>query len=336
MARPRSSLTAKWSSAHSLWRRSSTSSKPSFSRLASPKEQAAIVEVSFAAAFIGGILSLLSPCSSLLLPAFFAYAFQSGRELTARTALFYLGLASVFVPLGMGASLATALFLDHRDTMIVVAGVLLIVFGVLELAGRSLSLGRVAGGGVEETRTLFGTYSLGLVYGFGGFCSGPILGSVLTVAATSDNPLHGGGLLATYALGTTVPLFLLAVLWDRAQIGRRRWLRGWGFRLGPFAIHSTNLIAGTIFIALGASFILLQGTLSLTSLYEDWGLTDVSFQADRWVKQVTSGLPDALTLAIIGIGAATAVWLVYRGLRSSSPGTTEITYSEAPSSKGDG
>ncbi len=243
------------------------------------------------------MLSLLSPCSALLLPAFFAYAFQSKRELTARTGLFYLGLATVFIPLGMGASLATALFLDHRDAMILVAGVLLIGFGIAELAGRSLSFLR-PGGSVGETQTLLGTYSLGLVYGFGGFCSGPILGSVLTVAATDDNVVRGGGLLATYALGTVAPLFVLAALWDRAQIGRRRWLRGWGIRVGPLSVHSTNLIAGTVFILLGVSFIVLQGTTSLAGLYEDWGFTNLSFDADSWAKDVTSWVPDAAVFAL--------------------------------------
>lgn len=262
------------------------------------------------------MLSLLSPCSALLLPAFFAYAFQSKRELTARTGLFYLGLATVFIPLGMGASLATALFLDHRDTMILVAGVLLIGFGIAELAGRSLSFLRL-GGGVEETQTLLGTYSLGLVYGFGGFCSGPILGSVLTVAATDDNVVRGGALLATYALGTVAPLFILAALWDRAQIGRRRWLRGRGFQLGPLSVHSTNLVAGTVFILLGVSFIALQGTTSLAGLYEDWGFTNLSFDADSWVKDVTSWVPDAAVFALAGIGtvAALVAWYLHRRSR---------------------
>ena len=155
----------------------------------------------------------------------------------------------------MGASLATTLVVDHRDTLILGAGVVLTGFGILELAGRSLSFLKTSGGTADETRSLFGTYSLGVVYGFGGFCSGPILGSVLTVAATDDNVLRGGALLATYALGTVVPLFFLAALWDRARIGERRWLRGRGFEFGPVSIHSTNLVAGTLFILLGLSFI---------------------------------------------------------------------------------
>ncbi len=272
-----------------------------------------MIEVSFVAAFIGGVLALLSPCSALLLPAFFAYAFQGKRELTAKTGVFYLGLATIFVPLGMGASLATTLVVDHRDTLILAAGVLMIAFGVLELAGRSFTFMKMSGGTAEETRSLVGIYSLGMVYGFGGFCSGPILGSVLTVAATDENVIRGGALLATYALGTVLPLFVLAAFWDRARIGERGWLRGRGFEVGPLSIHSTNLIAGTLFILLGLSFILLRGTNALAGTYEGWGLTDVSFEADRLVKDVTGGIPDVAFLALFGsLTIAATAYVIHR------------------------
>ena len=57
-----------------------------------------MVEVAYLAAFLGGVLSLLSPCSALLLPAFFAYAFQSRRRLSEKTVVFYVGLATTLVP----------------------------------------------------------------------------------------------------------------------------------------------------------------------------------------------------------------------------------------------
>src|SRR5215203_806274 len=72
-----------------------------------------------------GLLSLLSPCSALLLPAFFAYAFQSRGELVGRTAVFYLGLCATLVPLGMGISAASALVYGHRSTLITVSGLLI-------------------------------------------------------------------------------------------------------------------------------------------------------------------------------------------------------------------
>ena len=296
-----------------------------------------MIEISFAAAFIGGTLSLLSPCSALLLPAFFAYAFQNKRELTARTAVFFGGLSTVFVPLGMGASLATTLFVDNRDTMILIAGGILIAFGVMELLGRTFSFGRGAtGGSVSETRGLFGTYTLGLVYGFGGFCSGPILGSVLAIAAVDGSIIRGGGLLAIYALGTVAPLFLLAVFWDRLKIGERQWIRGRGFQIGPISVHSTQVIAGVVFILLGISFILLQGTNSLAGIYEGWGFTELSFDADVWVRNVTDGIPDALLFAIAGVVAAAIFWYVRRRLRTSGPDDEEAPSSAEAFSERDG
>ncbi len=272
-----------------------------------------MIEVSFAAAFFGGVLALLSPCSALLLPAFFAYAFQNRTELLARTFLFYLGLATIFVPLGMGATLATSLFLDNRDTMIIVAGVLLIAFGILELSGRSIGLPFSGpSSGAVETKNLLGTYTLGLVYGFGGFCSGPILGSVLTVAAVGDSALRGGALLAIYALGTVLPLFIIALLWDSAGLGKAKWLRGWGVEIGPIAIHSTNLIAGTVFVLLGLAFIFLDGTNALSSVYTDLGFTELSFQADERVKDLTSWIPDGVFIGGILLLVAGGAWYIFR------------------------
>jgi cytochrome c-type biogenesis protein len=87
-----------------------------------------VFEISLLAAFVGGVLSSLPPCSALLLPAFFAYAFTSRAQLVSRTLLFLAGLTTVFAPLGMGASLVAALLLDYRDVTVLFAGLLLIAF----------------------------------------------------------------------------------------------------------------------------------------------------------------------------------------------------------------
>ncbi|MDQ3659383.1 MAG: cytochrome c biogenesis protein CcdA, partial [Actinomycetota bacterium] len=100
-----------------------------------------MVEISLLAAFFGGLLSLLSPCSALLLPAFFAYAFDSRGDLIKRTGVFYLGLATTLVPLGMGISAVSGLFYGQRRTLILASGLLLIAFGILQIAGRGFSIG---------------------------------------------------------------------------------------------------------------------------------------------------------------------------------------------------
>src|SRR3954471_12341371 len=98
------------------------------------------LEASFLVAFAGGLLSLLAPCSAMLLPAFFAYAVTNRTELLGRTLLFLAGLCTVFVPLGLGASLVASLLLDYRQTTITVAGLLMILFGVMELIGLGFSV----------------------------------------------------------------------------------------------------------------------------------------------------------------------------------------------------
>ena len=158
------------------------------------------------------------------------------------------------------------------------------------------------------------TFCLGAVYGFAGFCSGPILGAVLTVAASSGSAVRGASLLATYAAGMAAPLFLMALLWDRLDLGHRRWLRGrelsLGLSLGPLRFHTTNLISGLMFVAIGVLFIAFDGTSGLESLYAAGGVTDLAFSVERWVEAVSGRVPISAALVVLGI--LLAAYLVYR------------------------
>ena len=258
-----------------------------------------MVEVSYLAAFFGGVLSLLSPCSALLLPAFFAYAFQSRRKLLAKTAIFYLGLATTLVPLGMGISAVSRLVYGQRSTLIVVSGVVIVFFGLLQILGHGFEFGPLSRlrGKVRGT-SAGATFALGAVYGFAGFCSGPILGAVLTVAASSGEVLRGAVLLAAYALGMAAPLFLMATLWDRFDLGRRSWLRGREFSIGRLRLHTTNLISGVMFVLLGVVFIAYEGTSVLSGLYEKNGAVDLAYAAEEWASSFARSIPDALVLAV--------------------------------------
>ena len=261
-----------------------------------------MVEASFLASFLGGLLSLLSPCSALLLPAFFAYAFQSRGVLVGRTAVFYLGLCTTLVPLGMGITAVSSLVYGHRSTLITVSGLVIIVFGVMQALGGGFAFRPVERlrGGIRGS-SLLATFSLGAVYGFAGFCSGPILGAVLTVAATSGSALRGAGLLATYAAGMAAPLFVMALLWDRLDLGRRRWLRGREISFGSLPLHTTNLLSGLMFIAIGVLFIFSEGTSSLEGLYASGGATDLAFSVERWAGSFGEGALVSVIFAALGL-----------------------------------
>src|SRR5919202_701104 len=257
-----------------------------------PGGRPGVVEVSLLASFLGGLLSLLSPCSALLLPAFFAYAFQSRGELLGRTAVFYLGLCATLVPLGMGISAVSSLVYGHRSALITVSGLIIIAFGVIQALGSGFAFGPIGRlRGRIQGNSLVATFFLGAVYGFAGFCSGPILGAVLTVAASSGSALRGAGLLATYAAGMSAPLFVMAVLWDRFDLGHRRWLRGREISLGKVRVHTTNLISGLMFVAIGVLFIAFEGTSGLETLYASGGATDLAFSAERWAEAASAKVP---------------------------------------------
>lgn len=257
--------------------------------------------IGYLAAFLGGVLALISPCSALLLPSFFAYAFQRTTQLLARTAVFYVGLALTLVPLGAGSSAAVSLFYGRRELLILVAGWLIVGLGALQIVGGGFALGpaarfqqRMAGKG-----GLVSVLGLGAAYGLAGFCSGPILGAVLTVAAAGGEPVRGGALLAIYALGMAAPLFVLALLWDRLGLGRRKWLRGKAFRFGPLQLHSTMLISGLLFVAIGVLFLVFDGTAGITGVLGLGDTTAAEAGAQRWITGLV--VPDWLVLVVAAI-----------------------------------
>jgi hypothetical protein len=147
---------------------------------------------------------------------------------------------------------------------------------------------------------------MGLVYGLSGFCSGPLLGGVLTVAGSAANPMLGGALLFTYALGTAAPLFAIALVWDRFDLGRRGWMRGRPLRLGRWSTHSSRLAAGLLLVVLGASFVAFQGTSALSAAYGAVGLGELGFHLQGWVADHVGANADVLVVVAPIAGGATA------------------------------
>ncbi|WP_143220184.1 cytochrome c biogenesis CcdA family protein, partial [Actinomadura sp. CNU-125] len=273
-------------------------------------------DIGMTAAFLGGLLALLSPCSALLLPAFFAYAFGGTSRLVGRTLVFYAGLCTTLVPLGVAGSFAGRLFYGHRDVLVAVGGWTVIALGVAQIAGFGFAFRRVQDTAARIKPGSSGSvYALGALYGLAGFCAGPVLGSVLTVSAMSGSPLYGGVLLAVYALGMALPMFVLAFFWDRFGLGRRRWLRGRAFRAGRLELHTNSLVSGAFFIVLGALFLLFDGTSALPAALD----VDAEYAAQRWVQDVAGRVSDGTVIAVVAGVAAAGVQVaqyVGRGVRA--------------------
>ena len=165
------------------------------------------MDIGYLSAFLGGLLSLLSPCSIMLLPAFFAYAFNSPGKLISRTWMFFLGLLVTLVPLGVFSGTVGSLLGRNRHVLITVVAAIVIVIGVIQLLGIPIpGLSRSAE--VDASRgSAISVFFLGSVYAVAGICAGPILGAILVMASLGGSAIYGAITLAIYALGMVCLLY---------------------------------------------------------------------------------------------------------------------------------
>ncbi len=171
-------------------------------------------------AYLGGVLTSLTPCVYPLIPItvsiFGARQAESRWKGFALVSCYVLGIAAMFSGMGLAAASSGAAFgtlLSNRWVLVGLAAFFLVMaasmFGAFELAvpqGLAQRLNRVGGAGYG------GAFAMGLVAGIvAAPCTGPVLASLLTFVATSGQPVFGVSLLFTYALGIGLPFFLIGV-----------------------------------------------------------------------------------------------------------------------------
>jgi len=227
-------------------------------------------------AFSAGLLSFLSPCVLPLVPSY--ATFITGMSLdelrdveTARTRravlthglLFVLGFTAVFMVLGASATFLGSLLAYASRWVERVGGVLLILFGLY-----LLGVLRFPGAGREWRMHLankpvgyLGTLLVGVTFGAGWTpCIGPVLGGILTLAATRGSLGEGMGLLAVYSAGLAIPFLLSTVLNERFLTGFKR-MRTW--------LPWINRASGAMLLVLG--MLLFTGSFStLSALLSSW------------------------------------------------------------------
>lgn len=181
-------------------------------------------------AALAGLMSFFSPCIVPLLPVYVGIlttdANSEKLSLAARSAntiAFVLGICCVFVSLG-AASGALGQVLSSPYVAIAL-GIVVIVLG-LHLAGvlKISFLNREKRANLSQIRvsSAFGAFVLGLAFSFGWTpCVGPILGTILALAAEQGSALAGAALLLIYALGLCVP-FVAITLAANALLARLR------------------------------------------------------------------------------------------------------------------
>lgn len=256
------------------------------------------MELSLLGAFLGGALALLSPCSVMVLPAFFAYACNSAGELLSRTGAFFAGLAAVLVPLGLLAGTVGAWVAAYRSELMSIVLVGVIVLGIVMLLG--IPIPAFTKQQSAKSTSVASVFGLGAVYGLAGGCAGPVFGAVLAMSAFGGNALTGGLTMLAYALGMSVPLMVLALIWNRIP-GVRRLMRPRELVIGRWRNAWSNIIAGLLTIGVGVFMLVTDGANTLG------GIMSASDQAavESSVMRATSQVPDLVVLG--AVAAVTAI-----------------------------
>ena len=219
----------------------------------------------FAIAFSGGLVSFLSPCVLPVVPAYLSVT--TGLSLTEMTnhswhsrlvaargaSLFILGFSAVFVALGLSVTALGATLLRSHVPITRICGALVVVLA-LGMLGSTFERIRMPGRDLRfhpQTARLgvWGAPLAGAAFAFGWTpCIGPVLGSVLAVAARQQAAMEGGLLLAMYAAGLALPLMVTALAFDRSVMAMR-WTQQ----------HSRTMTRGAATV-LGAYGLVLGGT----------------------------------------------------------------------------
>ncbi len=231
------------------------------------------VNINFAGAFIAGLLSFLSPCVLPLIPSYVTYitglsfadlkAEHPSHKVRQQTILhslsFIAGFTVVFVLLGASATFLGGFLQEHMNILRKTGGVMIVLFGIhvtgvfdlgILLGEKRLTIHRKPAG-------YMGSFIIGLAFAAGWTpCIGPILASILIVAATEGKVYHGMALLLVYSLGLGTPFFLSSLALHRFLIFFNRYKKH---------IRVMEFVTGVFLIVIG--IMIFNNYLSILSRY---------------------------------------------------------------------
>ena len=232
--------------------------------------------INLVVAFAAGVLGFFSPCVVPLIPGYISFVSgvslwemqlaerrQHLRRVLLATVAFILGFSVIFTALGASASYVGAFVLGNRVLLSRVGGAIVILLGltmlgVIRVPGlareRRVQVARRPGG-------VLGAFPIGMAFGFAWTpCVGPVLGAILTLAATTQRAADGAGLLFAYSLGLGIPFLATAVLLTTT------------FE----ALRSLSRYARVIETASGVFLVVMGAAL----------LFDLVFRLNAWILQV--------------------------------------------------
>lgn len=184
-------------------------------------------EISLASAFIGGILSFISPCILPLVPVYIGFitnkaAFRVEKNkfsdklfIFLNSLFFVLGFSLIFIILGSTATFIGRILKDYANIISRVGGGILIIFGLNYMGVFKIPfLNFEKKFNIPESAKFnyLGSFLIGIIFSFGWVpCIGMILSGILLLASRLDTLAQGIFLLLAYSLGLGIPFILFSI-----------------------------------------------------------------------------------------------------------------------------
>ena len=217
-----------------------------------------IIGTSLVAAFIAGIAALFAPCCiTVLLPSYLGSIFQTRRKVFLMTFIFFLGILTVFLPLGLGFSILGQFFSRYHQPIFTLVGLVLLGLGISLLLGKRLPMPKSLRlkpelTGEENARSV---YLLGIFSGIATTCCAPVLAGALALSILPGSWVWGIVYTLAYVLGMVAPLFIIAAVLDRSRLTDRLFSARKPIEFSVFGktfrTRISDLLAGVTFSGMG-------------------------------------------------------------------------------------
>lgn len=192
-----------------------------------------MIDVTSFSALLGGLLTFFAPCTLPLIPAYLGFiggvntkednknTLEHHPSLFSQALFFVLGFSVVFMVYGLASGMLGNFLVLYRKELAQVGGIIIILFGLSMLHyvkfPTFFSFSRRQFPKIIHPKTPTGAFALGFLFAIGWSpCIGPILGTILLLAATSSTAIHGAYLLGVYSLGLAIPFLIVAYLYGAA------------------------------------------------------------------------------------------------------------------------
>ena len=256
-----------------------------------------LVTSSLVAAFLAGAAALFAPCCiTVLLPTYLASIFKEKRTVFFMTFIFFLGLLTIFLPLGLGFAGLSQLLDQYHRYIFGLGSLFLITLGIYTLLGKHFSLPLPwRSAAPPKIQSAGSVYVLGLFSGVGTICCAPVLAGALTLSILPGSMLWGGLYSMAYVLGMVIPLFIIAFFIDktRATTKLKLFRKQIAYTLANRTVRLglADAIAGLAFLAMGILTIYLAITdkLAQHSDYQmniNMFIADITEKVTKWLGQV--------------------------------------------------